>query len=87
MENKKEIKKLLEGADVCLIATDKGTGVIGSTPEVLGLLVTAIKAVRECKGVRDEEIEKAFELSTKSVEEVEKEAKDMLKKFLEKLFD
>lgn len=85
MIDRKEIKKLLKGAEVCLIATDNGLKVEGDAPDILTVFSLMVRHLRE--DFSDEMLKRAFESGFKTDEELLKESLGMLKEAIGKLGD
>ena len=84
--NKKKLEKLLKGSeDAFIISTKNGAGLVGYSSEILTLLIMLIREIRNSKVVAEEDIDKAFELSKMSDEELKKEALKKIKELIEKM--
>ena len=83
MEEKKEIKRLLNGAECCIIATDNGSGVIGDRPKVLSLYSALTKNLAE--NFDKELLEKAFNRGFADEKELLTELKNALDELFKKL--
>ena len=86
MLKKKEVKQLLDGAEMFIIATDKGVGIVGSDAEICSALTSIIKEIRDnAPRIDDEMIEKCYELSKMDGQELVAELLKNLKQMLEKI--
>ena len=86
MKLEKEIKEMLKDSeDCCIIATKHGVKVTGYNSEILTLLTMTLKAVKECEGVEEKDLERALELSKLDSKELQKQALNKLKKLIEEM--
>ena len=86
MKYEKKIKELLKGSeDSFIIATKNGTATVGYSHEILSMLTMLVRDVKTCNGVTEENIDKVFELSKMSEEEIVKGSLKILKEMIEKL--
>lgn len=86
MKYEKKIKDLLKGSeDAFIIATKNGTATVGYSHEILSMLTMLVRDVKNCNGVTEENIDKVFELSKKTEEELVKGSLKILKEMIEKL--
>lgn len=84
--NKKKIEKMLKGSEDCfLLVTKNGTATVGYSHEILTMLTMLIKDVKKCNGITEENVDRAFELSKMSEEELAKNALKKLKELIEKI--
>ena len=83
MEKNKEIKRLLNGAECCIIVTDNGGGVIGDRTEVLSLYSVLTKNLAE--NFDKELLEKAFNRGFADEKELLTELKNKLDELFKKL--
>ena len=59
MKNEKILKELLKGSEEAfIIATKNGVATVGYSHEILALLTALVRAVKTCKGVTEEDIDK-----------------------------
>ena len=86
MKNEKKLKELLKGSeDEFIISTKNGVATVGYSHEILALLTALVRAVKTCKGVTEEDIDKVFELSKMNNEELKKEALKKIKELIENI--
>ena len=86
MKNEKKLKELLKGSeDAFIIPTKNGVATVGYGHEILAMLTMLIKNVKKCNGIKEEDIDKAFELSKMNDEELKKEALKKIKQLLENI--
>lgn len=83
-ESKKYAKKNIDNAEECyIVLTEKGNALVGSTPMLIALTTTLLKKLLE-KNIMDEKLlNRIVELAKQSDEELEKEAKDKIKKMFD----
>lgn len=83
MENNKQVQKLLKGAECVLIATDKGTGVVGEAPAVLTMYTMLTKNL--AGDLPKELIEDAFQRGFKDAKELLNDLKDLIDDIYKKM--
>lgn len=86
MKYEKKIKEMLKGSEESfLLVTKNGTATVGYNYEILTLLTMLVKDVKKCEGITEENIDKVFELSKMSEDELTKGALKKLKELIEKM--
>lgn len=84
--NKKKIEKILKGSEDCFLLVSKnGSATVGYGHEILTMLTMLIRDVKKCNGIKEEDVDRAFELSKMSDEELAKKALEKMKELIEKM--